>query len=397
MISSYLRNWRINVTVCATAATAAETWSQALDAGRGFGAVIVDIKGLGAAGLELVRKIRADQRSPQAGIIALVAIDSFVADDSLDRLGVFATLTKPARPSELFNCLSALAGGERRRGMTPFPLWAGSTTRAQFDARVLVVEDNVVNQEVAIGMLEALGCRAVTASNGGQAVQLFAEGKFDLLLMDCEMPVMDGFEAVRRIRELERLVVDGASGGQRPRTPIIAITAHALAAVRERALAGGMDDFLVKPYSAPQLAEALRRWLRDRERAPVPRNAAPAPAPAKGADGPIDTAKIDEIRALKTGGGAALLQRVVSQFTAAAAPLAVTIRAKTGEGDADAVWRAAHSLKSSAAAVGAIRLSRHCAEIEAKARATGTEAVHQLLDVLDAELASATQGLQTLV
>ena len=397
VMSTYLRSWQIDATVCTAAAAAAETWSHAIEARRGFGAVIIDVKGLGAAGLDLARKIHADHRGQPVGIIALSAIDSFVADDTLERLGVFATLTKPARPSELFNCLAALASGERRRSVPSiFPLWGGTAARAQFDARILVVEDNVVNQEVAVGMLEALGCRAVTASNGSLAVQIFAEKKFDLILMDCEMPVMDGFEAVKRIREVERIIGGGIAGSTPPQTPIIAVTAHALTAVQERAMACGMNGFLVKPYSAAQLVDTLRRCLPGRERAPLPPAAATASAvdPREAA---IDAAKINEIRALK-GEGDSLLKRVVAQFAKAAPPLAAAIRAKADEGDSEAVWRAAHSLKSSAAAIGATRLSRHCADIEAMTRETGvTAAVRLLLDSLDVELATATQALQTLI
>jgi CheY-like chemotaxis protein/HPt (histidine-containing phosphotransfer) domain-containing protein len=374
---------------------AERAWRAAAADGRGFGAVIIDVKGLGTAGIELARRIRADERGRTVGIIALAAIDSFVVDDSLERLGVFATLTKPARPSELFNCLASLAAGERRGKTLSFPLWGSSDVRAQFDARVLVVEDNPVNQEVAMGMLEAMGCRSVTAANGSVAVQMFAESKFDLILMDCEMPVMDGFEAAKRIREIERIVGDTASG-EKSRTPIVAVTAHALTAVHERVLAVGMNDFLVKPYDESQLAAMLRKWLPDRERPPAAAENA-AYASAQDADEQaIDVAKIEEIRAIKTEGSETLLKRVISKFTLTAPALAAAIRAKTDEGDSEAVWRAAHSLKSSAGAIGARRLLRHCADIEAMARLSGVEAVRGMLDRLDLELATATQDLQTL-
>ena len=396
VLLSYLKSWRIEAACCATVPEAERAWRAAAADGRAFGAVIIDVKGLGTAGIELARRIRADDRGRPTGIIALAAIDSFVVDDSLERLGVFATLTKPARPSELFNCLASLAAGERTRGVPPsFPVWGAAAVRAQFDARVLVVEDNPVNQEVAVGMLEAMGCRSVTAANGSVAVQLFAESRFDLILMDCEMPVMDGFEAAKRIREIERLVSD-KGGDNKPRTPTVAVTAHALAAVHERSLAAGMDDFLVKPYDESQLAAMLRKWLPGRERAPAKgEKAARAPARDPG-ERAIDVSKIEEIRAIKVGGSETLLKRVISQFTATAPGLVAAIRTKTGEGDSEAVRRAAHSLKSSAGAIGARRLYQHCADIEAMAQLSGVDAVKGLLDRLDFELATATQDLQTL-
>jgi signal transduction histidine kinase/DNA-binding response OmpR family regulator len=332
VLASYLKSWRIDVTCCATVQDAERAWSAAAGEGRGFGAVIIDVKGLGTAGIELARHIRTDERGRTVGIIALAAIDSFVVDESLERLGVFATLTKPARPSELFNCLASLAAGERRGKTLSFPLWGSSDARARFDARVLVVEDNPVNQEVAMGMLDAMGCRSVTASNGSVAVQLFAESKFDLILMDCEMPVMDGFEAAMRIREIERIVGD-REGGRTPRVPIVAVTAHALTAVHERSLAAGMDDFLVKPYDQAQLAAALRRWVPDLERIPAAEEATGEDAvsvpPQAADDQAIDLAKIEEIRTIKIAGSETLLKRVVSQFISTAPGLAAAIRAKT--------------------------------------------------------------------
>jgi HPt (histidine-containing phosphotransfer) domain-containing protein len=190
--------------------------------------------------------------------------------------------------------------------------------------------------------------------------------------------------------------VSDTAGGEKAGTPIVAVTAHALTAVHERVLAVGMNDFLVKPYDESQLAATLRKGLPDRERPPAAaERAASAPVPDAD-DQAIDASKIEEIRAIKIGGSETLLQRVISQFTSTAPGLAAAIRAKAGEGDSEAVWRAAHTLKSSAGAIGARRLHRHCADIEAMARLSGVDAVKGLLDRLDLELATATQDLQTL-
>jgi len=125
----------------------------------------------------------------------------------------------------------------------------------QLDGDVLLVEDNEVNAFIASMTLESLGVRCQQARNGAQAVEMFKQQGFDLILMDCEMPVMDGYEAVRIIRELE------ADDTARPRTPIIALTAHALTGDREHCLEGGMDDYLTKPFDRSALAQALSRWL----------------------------------------------------------------------------------------------------------------------------------------
>jgi two-component system sensor histidine kinase/response regulator len=388
IMSLYLASWQLDSTVAATVDEAQAAWDAARGAGRAFDVAIVDVKGLGAAAIEFARRLRADGAGERADVIALVGIDSFAADEVFERLGAFAILTKPARPSELFNCLASLAAGARQSQVVPFFMRrSAQAKRARFDARVLLVEDNAVNQEVAVGMLEAMGCQVVTTPHGQAALQRFTAETFDLILMDCEMPVMDGFEAAERIRQIEAAAQRGAGDATRPRTPIVAVTAHALRAVHEKCLRAGMDDFLVKPFDDLQLAEALRRWLPSRERAP-----AGDPPP----EATIDIETIEKIRAIKGEGSVALLRRVVAQFTVTAPPLAAKVRAKAEAGDADGVWRAAHSLKSSAGAIGARQLARRCAEIERLAREGGTLPTATQLDALDADLAAAAQSLKEL-
>ena len=394
IMSLYLASWHLEAAVVADAGAAETAWRDAIAAERPFDVVIIDVKGLGAAGVALARAVRTDGRGRPAEVIALVGIDGLMADDNIEAVGAFAILTKPARPSELFNCLASLAAGARGGDVVPF--FARRMTRAtrpQFDARVLLAEDNAVNQEVAIGMLEAMGCQIVTTSNGREAVERFARERFDLVLMDCEMPVMDGYEAARRIRELERLVGPTGTDGTPPRTPIVAITAHALTAVHEKCLQVGMDDFLVKPFDERRLAGALRRWLAGRER---PRGATTIAAAPSAAAPALDLAALEQIRALQDDGGVSLLRRVVAQFSVTAPALTATIHENVVAGNAEAVRQAAHSLKSSAGAIGAALLARCCAEIESTAQSAGTTAVASLLEALDAELAAAQRSLQEL-
>jgi CheY-like chemotaxis protein/HPt (histidine-containing phosphotransfer) domain-containing protein len=245
-------------------------------------------------------------------------------------------------------------------------------------------------------MLEAVGCSAKTAANGSVALQMMAKESFDLILMDCEMPVMDGFEATKRIRELEGLIGTPGHGGQQiRRVPIVAVTAHALAAVHERCLAAGMDGFLVKPFEEAQLVDTLNRWLPARKRAAAPPKEDKAPDEAPG-DAPVDLVAIERLRQIKGKRSGDLLRRVVEQFTSLAPTLAAAIREKAVAGDAEAVWRAAHSLKSSSAAVGAVQLALQCGAIESAARDKGTQPVNTQLDALDAEIVTVSRVLNDL-
>lgn len=390
----YLSAWKAAPTVVNTALDAQAAWDAATKAGLPFEAVIVDVKGLGADGIELARFIRNQANGTRADVILLVGMNNLARDDDIETLGAFAILTKPARPSALFTGLATIAAGGANGQGSRVTRRNARTVVPRFDARVLVVEDNPVNQAVAVGVLENMDCRVTTAANGRQAVDLFNRDTFDLVLMDCEMPVMDGFESTRRMRTIE---FDRDSSAH---TPIVALTAHALAEIREKCLHSGMDDFLVKPFDELQIGDMLRRWIPSQERAPRERSTTPTDiAEIEATDGTaiIDLGAINKIRAIQGKSNGALFDRVVSQFTVTAPQLVAAIRSSSAADDGEALWRAAHSLKSSAAALGAKRLSRRCDQIETVARERGGRAVHDLLDALDTDLADARDGLRNLI
>jgi two-component system, sensor histidine kinase and response regulator len=171
--------------------------------------------------------------------------------DQARRAGASTVLTRPLRRSSLYDGLVELLGLTSRAARQKN---AGKVEAAtNLMARVLVVEDNLVNQKVAVRTLEMLGCHTEVAENGALAVQAIQEREFDVVLMDCQMPVLDGFEATRQIRDLERPLAK--------RTPIIALTANAMQGDRERCLDAGMDDYVAKPVTVTALDQALRKWL----------------------------------------------------------------------------------------------------------------------------------------
>jgi two-component system, sensor histidine kinase and response regulator len=402
VISRSLAAWKIEATVVSTVAEAELTWRKAQADGRPFDVAILDVKGLGHSVVDFARTARAVSDAKRVEIVLLVGIDTYLEDSSLKAFDAAAILPKPVRPSELFNVLIAIAAGGAQRGMAPILYRKAQVDQRNFGARILVAEDNPVNQEVAEGILEMLGCQMVSAPNGEIAVSLFAEEKFDLVLMDCEMPVMDGLEATRRIREIEAMTQAlPGSAGPHCRIPIVGLTAHALNEVRAKCLEAGMNDFLVKPFDDQQLAKVLGRWIEERgslaAAAPHP-SAAAAQSRADEAVVPvIDTTVTDSLRALDRKGGASRLGRAVTRFVESAPSLVSTICESHAKGDAEALWRAAHSLKSSAGALGAKRLSLASAEIERGARTSGVAAVTALVAGIEKELNAATKALQELI
>jgi CheY-like chemotaxis protein len=215
-------------------------------------------------------------------IVVLCSLGQRPVADQARLAGASVVLSRPLRRSSLYDGLVAVLGLTARPAASRAqPGGMQENTATTLRARVLVAEDNLVNQKVAVRTLELLGCHAEVAENGALALEALAQREFDAVLMDCQMPVLDGFDATRQIRELER---EG-----RPRTPIIAVTANAMEGDRERCLASGMDDYLAKPVTMAALDEALRKWLpenvkyRRRSEPPEPANGSQSAGKKEGA------------------------------------------------------------------------------------------------------------------
>jgi CheY-like chemotaxis protein len=238
-------------------------------------------------------------------------------------------------------------------------------------APVLLVEDNPVNLEVAVGLLESLGCKVETATDGKEALERYASGEFSMIFMDCQMPKMDGFEATAEIRTLE------ARSGRH--IPIVALTASAIEGDREQCLASGMDDYLTKPFTAEQMRSVLATWVGGLAPSVAGKNKrdhltlvarAPVDAPPLGCstDEPIDDRVLDMLAGLQQAGRPGIIGRVISLFLQSAPPLLNELEEAAASGDTELLHRTSHTLKSASANIGAVWLSAHCKELEASAR-----------------------------
>jgi CheY-like chemotaxis protein len=263
-----------------------------------------------------------------------------------------------------------------------------------FHGRVLVAEDNPVNQEVAREMFTSLGCQIDLAANGEEAAAMASRTAYDLIFMDCQMPVMDGFEATRAIRTSEDL-------RRQQHIPVIALTAHVAEGDRKQCLAMGMDDYLSKPFSQEALSTVLRRWLRPHaQRLPACEETAEPQRPetpsshaaASPGVAPIDSKVLDTLRALPHG--AASLEQVLRTYLKVTPSLVAALQDAISRGQASAVRQAAHSLNSSSAAVGAVSLAALCKELEDLGRANTLTTAHTLLGRLEAEYAAVCAALE---
>ncbi len=263
---------------------------------------------------------------------------------------------------------------------------AGDEPRLDFHgARVLLAEDHVVNQELALVMLDSAGCRVTVAASGRIAVDTWLKQPFDLVLMDCQMPELDGFEATREIRAQE--------AGGRARTPIVALTANAYAEDRQRCLDAGMDDYLAKPFKRADLTAMLQRWIPigpqpDRPLPVTPRSgalAAPQSAVATAVHGVqdaedtppavFDPAVLENCLLPETGIGSQLARKIIRLFIDQSAALLAEIERASAAGDTQAQYRAAHTLKSSSASVGAAAFAAVARELEERVRAGQGESI----------------------
>jgi CheY-like chemotaxis protein len=260
-------------------------------------------------------------------------------------------------------------------------------------ARVLLAEDNAVNREIGIAMLEALGCRIDCAADGVEAVAAIEANRFDLVLMDCQMPELDGFGATHRIRQLEaaRLAQAGGSEDAARRLPIVALTANAMRGDRERCLQAGMDDYLSKPFSQEQLRAVLERWVQpcSQAGADVARaHDTPGEAPV------LDPAALDAIRELQRPGQPPLIERIIGTYHEQSPKLITALRRAALDGDADAMARAALSMRSSSANLGAAGLVVLLKQVESSARERQIARARELLDALEREYRKVSAALR---
>jgi signal transduction histidine kinase/CheY-like chemotaxis protein len=386
-----VRAWGMREGCAADGPAALELLRAAAARGEPFDIAILDMMMPGMTGLDLARAVKADPAIAPLHMVILTSIG--LRGDALDarRAGVAGYLAKPVRQSELYDCIATVIG-RREHETALVTRHSLSEARARFQARVLLVEDNEVNRDVERAMLEILGCSVEAAVNGVEALDRLEGSAYDLVLMDCQMPEMDGFEATAAIRRRE-----AESQGPR-RAVIIALTAHALKEDRDRCLAAGMDDYLSKPLRKEDLEACLDRWCRPRKDEAVasgPARTPHTPSPTAAIeDDAVDTKVLEQLRLLQRAGAPDIVKKTVHTFLRSSRLLMSDLHESLGRGDAPVARRAAHSLKSSSAVVGAARLSALCQELEALGKENALAAAAERLAKLDHEYGRVRRALE---
>jgi signal transduction histidine kinase/DNA-binding response OmpR family regulator len=333
-----------------------------------FELVIIDDHSLpDMTGVELAHAIETTSEGVAQQIILLTSFDRDVGQSAQ---GALRRLTKPIRQSALWECIAVSAQPVSATISAPKTQAADQPGTGR--APVLVVEDSPVNLEVAVAILESMGCVVETAANGWHALDRHASGEYSLIFMDCQMPEMDGFEATAEIRRREAL-----SGMH---TPIVALTASVVEDGRRRCLAVGMDDYLAKPFTLEQMSAMLTTWLGPPER-PATRERLSLVMAAATPD-PIDEQVLASLGRLQREGRSDIVQQLIELFFKGAAGLLMDLDNGAATGDAALLYRASHALKSASANLGAILLSTHCKELEVLSKAGTVTDAARLVKVI---------------
>ncbi|HEY7638594.1 MAG TPA: two-component regulator propeller domain-containing protein [Steroidobacteraceae bacterium] len=373
IIVKALREWGVRpIGVASLAEAVEELRATAYDA-----VIVDDSQDDNGAGLLLGAALA--ERATRPRVIRLASFVSLARTKMDDDLHFDAELSKPLRLLQLYRALSshADAAGELAGSSSASAAHAAPKLRG----RVLIVEDQALNREVAEGMLVALGLQVATAANGQQALDVLAVEAFDAVLMDCQMPVMDGFSATAELRRRERAGT---------RQPIIALTADATSEGREACLAAGMDDYLAKPFSRAALHGVLARWLSaDTEADP-----ATVEVPSLAAADVLDRATLNALRALPRKGSKDMLSHIVERYLTDSRDLVVSIERAIEQSDAAELARAAHAWRSYNGNVGAHGLASLCRELEECAKSGKLADAQELLDELRALHARVREELQ---
>jgi PAS domain S-box-containing protein len=382
ILEEQLDRWGLRAETAVDADSAEVAVARALAAGNPFEAVLLDMSMPGRDGLDLARALHRD---PAYGGLRLVMLTSVTSPEpaELDDAGISECLVKPVLGVELRAALLRhLADVEPRPAVE-----TRATVEQVSGRRVLVVEDNPVNQLVAVGLLEALGYSTRTVDDGVEALAALQEEAYDAVLMDVQMPRMDGYAATRAIRS-------GENGGAR--IPVIAMTAAAVEGERERCLAAGMDDFLTKPVDPSALAAVLGLWMPDDGEPPAPRSLTVVPnAPTPDSDllDGLETERLDELRDLDPG-NTTYLDRAIGNFVANTPDTLVAVRAAADADDTATLKQVSHKLAGGALNLGVTAAGRTAQEIELVADTGSTAGVAALVDQLEADLARGRAALR---
>jgi PAS domain S-box-containing protein len=348
-----LASWGMRPAEAPDGPSALQALCRALEAGDPFRIALLDMQMPGMDGEALGRAIKAEETIKDTRLVMMTSLGRRGDAKRLEEVGFAAYFTKPVRQSDLFDSMAAVLAGEAIRRVASVVPRRSTREMWRDNIRILLAEDNIINQQVAVAILKKLGLRADAVANGAEAVEALKDIPYDLVLMDVQMPEMDGLEATRAIRCPRSAVLNR-------NIPIIAMTANAMPGDREECLGAGMDDYITKPVTPLALAEVLEKWLtQTHKQKPV------AGAPA-GKTGPAGGPPVFDKQALMSRlmDDEDLVRTIVSAFLEDMPKQISALREHIDQGKAAPAGGQAHQIKGAAANVGGVALSAVAFEME---------------------------------
>ncbi|MGH9532152.1 MAG: response regulator [Terriglobales bacterium] len=374
ILQEMLSNWRMDVAPAENGASARELLEQAGEEKRPFALAVVDTGLPGEDAFALLEGIRAIRSPGPMGLVLLTAAGRTLRAAERERAGPAPCVAKPVRQSDLFDAIAHVLGERLGREAGRVESRRRTTRKPTGALRILVVEDNPVNQKLAMRLLEKRGHKVEVAGNGREALETLGKKPFDLVLMDLQMPEMGGLEATARIREKER-----KSGGH---VPIVAMTAHAMKGDRERCLEAGMDGYVSKPVRKNDLFEAIEAAVSSDQK------------PAGSTEPAREAAALDFEEVLEQlAGDKELLRELVELFLKNSPKTLAALHGGVETGNPKAVQAAAHSLKGTLGHLAAKDAVATAEELESRGREGNLEGAEALLTRLERQIAETQRQL----
>jgi two-component system, sensor histidine kinase and response regulator len=399
VLHEQITSWSMRNGGYASGAEALVALRSALSTGDPYQIAIIDYMMPGMDGEMLAREIKSDPELQETVLVMLTSVSGRGEPKRMSDIGFAAHLGKPARQSQLMDALvsawaaklceasvdskfvTQVASSPETRAVSTL---SSDPPSAGVGARVLVVEDNPVNQKVAAKMLIRFGCQVSIAAGGREAVEMVSTFQYDLILMDCQMPEMDGYETTAHIRKKEN------GNGH---IPIVAMTAHAMKGDRERCLQAGMDDYITKPLRTKALHSALEHWVTPRPNGDGARSVFEEEESREAGVSEF----LARLREIAGDEDESFVNEMVLIFIDQASAIIPTLRGAVEVDDNENVRKLAHQLKGISSNVGSTGIAKTCQDLEHLAGSAGSDALIKLVRLLESEFELVKEALENLV
>jgi signal transduction histidine kinase/DNA-binding response OmpR family regulator len=389
VLEEQISSWGIRNQSCSSGADALQVLHAAQAENDSFHLTILDYHMPEMDGRQLACAIKADPELRDTALVMLSSVGHMGEAKLMSEAGIDSYLVKPVHGSQLMDVLATTwgareqdsTGEENMQELQPPPLRHQEDSSDYIKrAKILLAEDNLVNQKVAVGILKKFGCHVDVVGNGAEALEMIEQNQYDIVFMDCQMPELDGYEATAEIRRREY---------DSRHIPVVAMTAHTMQGDREKCIQAGMDDYIPKPVKRDNIKEVLVRWL-EKESTENPVEPEPVNEPANHSE---DTAKVFNPEQIFSSldGDIEAMKEITDLFVQTSVEYFLQMKTAGTTGDIETVLKQAHCMKGSALNVGAERVTQVAREIETKAEQNAPHELDDLFAKLDQEI----QGVKT--